>query len=89
MSGYPRLYRRGATYYHRAAVPVDIKDSYPKTEEVSSLKTKDRVEAMRLVRIEAARVDALFDEHRRQIQQQNEPQVRELTKEQMAWAVHL
>ena len=41
MPGHPRLYRRGATYWHRAAVPVDIKKSYPKTEETFSLGTKD------------------------------------------------
>ena len=41
MSGHPRLYRRKATYYHRAAVPIDIRDTYPKTEETFSLKTKD------------------------------------------------
>jgi len=41
MTGHPRLYRRDATYYHRAAIPVDIKSTYPKTEEAFSLATKD------------------------------------------------
>ncbi|RED53493.1 site-specific integrase [Aestuariispira insulae] len=89
MTGHPRLYRRGATYYHRAAVPIDIKDSYPKTEEVSSLRTKDRAEAMRLVRIEAARVDALFESHRLGLHRKKNPPVKELTAEQMAQAAEL
>ncbi len=29
MPKHPRLSRRGATYYHRAAIPADIADSYP------------------------------------------------------------
>ncbi|SLN74311.1 hypothetical protein ROA7450_04213 [Roseovarius albus] len=40
MPGHTRLYRRGATYYHRAAVPVDIIATYPKSEETFSLRTK-------------------------------------------------
>jgi hypothetical protein len=53
MPGHPRLYRRGATYYHRAAIPVDIADTYPKTEETFSLKTRDYRDALKLVRIAA------------------------------------
>ena len=66
MTGHPRLYRRNATYYHRAAVPVDIKETYPKTEETFSLGTKDYAEALKLVRISAVMVDELFDSHRQQ-----------------------
>ena len=62
MAGHPRLYRRNATYYHRAAIPKDIAATYPKSEETFSLRTKDYQEAVKLVRIAAARVDALFDE---------------------------
>jgi len=40
-----RLYRRGAVYYHRAVSPEDIADTYPKAEEIFSLKTKDHSEA--------------------------------------------
>jgi hypothetical protein len=29
MTGHTRLYRRGATYYHRAAIPADIKVKCP------------------------------------------------------------
>lgn len=49
MPGHPRLYRRGAVYWHRAAVPVDIKDTYPKAEDTFSLRTKDHREALKLV----------------------------------------
>ena len=44
MPGHTRLYRRGAVYYHRAAVPVDIIATYGKREETFSLKTKDPAE---------------------------------------------
>lgn len=83
MPGHPRLYRRGATYYHRAAIPLDIKDSYPKTEETFSLGTKDHAEAVKLVRVKAAEVDRRFDDHRRQLEQQTHPALKELTDEQI------
>ena len=51
MPGHPRLYRRGAVYYHRAIVPKDIADTYSKVEETFSLKTKEHAEALRLVRV--------------------------------------
>lgn len=56
MPNHPRLLRRGASFYHRAAVPADIKATYPKTEETFSLRTKDFREAVRRARVEAARV---------------------------------
>lgn len=83
MPGHPRLYRRGAVYWHRAAVPVDIKDTYPKAEETFSLRTKDHREALKLVRIEAARVDRLFDDHRRRVALQAQPPLDSLTDEQI------
>lgn len=83
MPGHPRLYRRGATYYHRAAIPVDIAGTYPKTEETFSLRTKDYQDALKLVRIEAVRVDRLFDEHRHCGAFQTQPSVDELTEEQI------
>ena len=83
MSGHPRLYRRGATYYHRAAIPVDIKDSYPKTEETFSLGTKDHQEAVRRVRVAAAKVDGMFDSHRRRLMQQSQPSLAELSAQQI------
>jgi hypothetical protein len=65
MTGHTRLYRRGATYYHRAVVPKDIISSYGKREETFSLRTKDRAEALQRVRVEAVRVDKLFAKYRR------------------------
>lgn len=88
MSGHTRLYRRGATYYHRAAIPVDLQGKYPKypkTEETFSLRTKDYNEALKRVRIAAVEVDRKFDAHRRLIQQQerlqSQPALKELSKE--------
>ncbi|WP_411741981.1 DUF6538 domain-containing protein [Rhodobacter sp. TJ_12] len=49
MPGHTRLYRRGAVYYHRAAVPTDIAATYGKREETFSLKTRDYAEAVRRV----------------------------------------
>lgn len=62
-----RLARRRAVYYHRAAIPQDIKANYPKAEEVFSLKTKDYAEALRRVRLAAVEVDGRFQAHRRKI----------------------
>lgn len=83
MPGHTRLYRRGAVYYHRAAIPKDIADTYPKAEETFSLKTKDHAEALRRVRIEAVRVDEKFAAHRRRLEAQNAPCVDHLTQEQL------
>jgi hypothetical protein len=83
MPGHPRLYRRGAVYWHRAAVPVDIKDTYPKAEETFSLRTRDYQEALKLVRVEAVRVDRLFDEHRRRLAQEAQPPLEALTDAQI------
>ncbi len=83
MTGHPRLYRRGTKYYHRAAIPVDIADTYPKSEETSSLKTSDYKEALKLVRVEAARVDGLFAAHRQRLALEQQPPLQELTDEQI------
>lgn len=83
MAGHTRLYRRGAVYYHRAAVPSDIKSTYPKTEEVVSLKTSDHKEALRLVRIEAVKADKRFEDHRRSLGLSSGPQLSDLTDAQM------
>lgn len=84
MPGHPRLYRRDAVYYHRAAVPKDIASTYPKREETFSLKTKDRQEALRLVRIAAVEVDRRFDEHRAKVAKMSEPMLVELTASQIS-----
>ena len=90
MPGHPRLYRRGSTYYHRSAVPKDIAESYGKVEETFSLRTKNRAEALIRVRVEAARIDRLFEEHRRALSRKQEKDVEapldELTPIQIARA---
>ena len=83
MPGHTRLYRRGATYYHRAAIPVDIADTYPKSEETFSLRTKDYSEALRLVKVKAVEVDERFEEHRRWLAVQSGPVTAESTPEQI------
>jgi hypothetical protein len=82
--GHTRLYRRGAVYYHRAAVPQDIVATYGKREETFSLRTRDHAEALRRVKIEAVRVDRKFDEHRLKLAREREEQLQELTPEQIA-----
>ena len=64
MPGHRRLFRRGAVYYHRAAVPIDIKNSYPKSEETFSLKTRDYSVALQRIRLAAVKVDQKFEAHR-------------------------
>jgi hypothetical protein len=78
MPGHTRLYRRGATYYHRAAVPQDIRDTYGKREETFSLGTKDHAEACRLVREAAVNVDRKFEAHRASLRARRRPPVIEL-----------
>ncbi|QNI03073.1 site-specific integrase [Halomonas sp. SH5A2] len=82
VTGHPRLYRRGARYYHRAAIPQDIQDSYPKAEETFSLNTANYHEALRLVRKAAVEVDRKFDKHRRWVSAQAKP-LDKLTEEQI------
>ena len=86
MTGHTRLARRGAVYYHRAAIPQDIKDSYPKAEETFSHKTKDRAVALRLVRLAAVEVDRRFEAHRRKIRGERIGVQDELTPDQVAAA---
>jgi integrase len=62
---HPRLVQRNGVFYHRASIPADIRDTYPKTEETFSLKTRDPREAIKRVRVAAADVDCRFDAHRR------------------------
>jgi DNA-binding GntR family transcriptional regulator len=64
MSRQPRLFRRGAVYYFRAAIPRDLQAIYGKREIIYSLKTRDHREAERLVRQASASLDNEFDEKR-------------------------
>lgn len=79
MPSHTRLYRRNATYYHRAIVPKDILDSYGKTEETFSLRTKDHSEALQRIKVEAVRIDNGFEAHRQYLKRQSEPSLAELT----------
>lgn len=83
MPKHPKLRRRGATYYHRAAIPADITDSYSKTEETFSLGTKDYQEAVRRVRVAAAEVDRKFEAHRRMLAQKAKPPLKDLSDEEI------
>lgn len=83
MPRHPRLMMRGNTYWHRAAIPSDIKETYPKTEETFSLRTKNAYEALIAVRKAAAEVDEKFAAHRRQMAVLSTPPVSELSKAQL------
>lgn len=50
MPVHTHLFKRGATYYFRAKVPVDLQPHFGKAEEKYSLKTKDLAVARSLVR---------------------------------------
>lgn len=56
-----RFSKRGSTYYFRAMIPQELQNHFGKREIVYSLRTKDRKEASRLVRIASAKLDAEFD----------------------------
>ncbi len=59
--GHTRLFRRiGGTYYLRAKVPSRLRRIIGKTEIRESLRTKDIVEAKRLVKPASMRVDRLI-----------------------------
>lgn len=73
MSGHTRLTRRGAIYYFRAVVPVDIKGTYGKSEETFSLKTSDYKEALKKVRTESVRIDKKFEDHRKKLALEKQP----------------
>jgi hypothetical protein len=66
--GYSRLYRRGATYYFRVGIPLELRKSIGKTEIIKSLRTTDFREAKRLVAFGSADADALFVAERRKLQ---------------------
>ena len=53
-------------FYLRAAVPTDLIDIYGKMEIRKSLRTKDRKEANRLIKAEAALLEEEFERHRRE-----------------------
>lgn len=80
---YPGLHNRNGTYYHRAAVPLDIQDSFGKKQVWRSLRTKDHKEALKLVRVAAVEADRLFDEHRAKMAVEAASLTQVLTEEQI------
>jgi integrase len=61
-----RLARRGAVYYFRAKIPVDLKFHFgSKREIIESLRTSNRKEAEELVRVRSVELDQQFSEIRR------------------------
>ncbi len=83
MPNHPRLILRGNRYYHRAAIPQDIKGTYPKSEETFSLGTSEYKEALKRVRIAAVDVDKRFEAHRKHLTRQNEPLQSEISDAQI------
>ncbi|SDK22525.1 DUF6538 domain-containing protein [Aliiruegeria lutimaris] len=83
MPGHPRLYRRKSTLYHRAAIPRDISETYPKSEETFSLRTNEHGEAVRRVRIAAVGVDQRFGKHRQWLATARSAPLDELPEDQI------
>lgn len=79
-----RIFRCGAIYYHRAAVPKDIVNSYGKREETFSLNTSDHAEAVRKVRIAAVDIDRKFDAHGLKLAGKQADTLKELSGDQIA-----
>ncbi|HZO00129.1 MAG TPA: DUF6538 domain-containing protein, partial [Burkholderiales bacterium] len=61
-----RLARRGAVYYFRAKIPVDLKFHFgSKREIIESLRTSNRKEAEELVRVRSVELDQQFSDIRK------------------------
>ena len=79
MTGYTNLSRRGAVYYYRAVVPVDILEIYQKTYgdkktvEQFSLGTKEKQEAISKWRKASAKVEERFAACREMLRSQSIP----------------
>lgn len=94
MTIYPWLALRNRTYYLRAPVPADLRDSLGKAEIWKSLRTQDRRIAIDRLRQESAEVATVFELHRRKQAKLLEPPLAELTEAQLkavgdAYFVHL
>ena len=83
VTSYPWLALRGSTYYLRAPVPADIVESFGRREIWRSLRTQDRKTALKLLRMESARVIEQFEKHRASMARLAEPPVWELTDQQI------
>lgn len=83
VAGHTNLFRRNATYYLRRRVPSDVLDSFGKKELCYSLKTKDYQEALKRIRIESAKVESQFEEHRQELKRLSSPPLDDLSSEQL------
>ena len=63
-TGHPRLHRRGAVYYLRASIPTDLCSLIGRREVWRSLKTADKAEALRRVRVASVEFDREMAQHR-------------------------
>ncbi len=85
--GHTRLFRRsGGTYYLRAKVPSHLRRIIGKTEIRESLRTKDIVEAKRLVKPASMRVDRLVMEAEAKLEG-TKPAPSKLSREEISWIV--
>ena len=87
MSSHTRLLRRdGGTYYLRVRVPDALRATIGKTEIRESLRTKDKKEALKLVKIASLRVDCEFEEATRELTG-NRIVGEKMTQAEIAWIV--
>jgi len=73
MAKHPWLMKRGDRYYLRVRVPADLSDTYKGQEIKRALRTSDRREADRLIRIESAKLEREFEEKRRGLIKNDQP----------------
>lgn len=83
MTVYPWLTLRNRTYYLRAPVPADIRESLGKEQIWKSLGTQDRRKAVEKLRIESAVVTETFEKERLRQARLKEPPLEELTEAQL------
>jgi len=91
---YPWLALRNRTFYLRAPVPSDLRESIGKAEIWKSLRTQERRIAIDRLRHASAEVTAVFEAHRKKRAKLQEPPLEELTEAQLkavgdAYFVHL
>jgi integrase len=85
------LFSRGKTgnFYIRRRIPIAILSAYPtgKAEIIRSLRTSDKAEATKRLRVEEVRIDAEFSAHSLSLKERNEAlklsHVKSLTDEQI------
>jgi hypothetical protein len=72
----PRKRQGSNQYYLRKRIPLDLVESFGKTEIVLSLGTPDFKEACKKLHIEMTKLDGDFDRRRRELQQRQTTDVR-------------